>query len=161
MCDQMLKRVRGAVPARVVAYDAAARRARVQPGTHMLLDDGTSMPRAPLSDVPVVMPAVAGWAIVLPVAVGDTGLLVYCDRDISGFKQTGQPGPLPTDRIQAEQDCVFLPGFGISAVTPASTSGVSIQSDDGSTAVIVEAGHIQLDADRVTVNYQGGSVSWP
>lgn len=161
MADQILKKVRTAGLAQVLSYDAATRRATVQPGLHMLLDDYSSMPRAPISDVPVLMPGTAEWTVCLPVAAGDWVLLIGCARDIDGWKQNPAVAAPASDRIMAEQDCVAIAGFPAGDVTPASSSGIALQSRNGATAVIIEDGHIQLDADQVTINYQGGSQSWP
>lgn len=151
MCDQMLKMIRTATPAEIVAYEPATQRATVEPSLELLLTDGSSMPRAQALDVPVIFPAGGGWRITFPLTAGDEVLLVNCDRDISGFKQSGGRGRLPSDRVMAESDVVALAGFGFSTRPPETTSGVSIENADSSTAVTIDAGTIVLKAATVMV----------
>ena len=161
VCDRTLRKVRTAIPGTIVAYDAETRRARVEPAVEMLLTDNRSMPRAVILDVPVLWPSVGDWLIHFPLAAGDHVLLVFCQRDISGFKALRRRGRLPTDRILDEQDAVALPGFGPTGrTTPASATGISIQSADGETAITVEDGHVTIKASRITLDYPGGPIDY-
>ena len=160
--EQLCKKIHTAIPAIIVSYDPATRRAQVRPAVDLLLTDGSTMPRALISDVPVLMPAAGGWAMVLPLAAGDTVLLLFCERDISGFKQDRDASRLPSNRVMSEADAVAVAGFGSSMpVLAASPSGVTIQNIDGTTAVIVEEGRITLRADTVNIEHSGGTQTWP
>ena len=187
--EQFAKTIHTAIPAVVVSYDptTAPPRARVRPAVDLLFTDGTTMPRAELLDVPVLWHSTSEWAVTMPLAAGDTVLVVFCERDISGFKHDRTARRLPSNRIMSEADAVAIPGFGPAVpITPASTDGVTIQNVDGSTALVIEDGHITftadtvtaqtadgatsfvmeagritLNADTVTINYDGGTQTWP
>ena len=65
----------------------------------------------------------------------------------------------------SDMDAVAIAGFVDSAVNPpaapASTTGVSIQSPDGDTSIVVEDGHVTINADTITLNHSGGAIEWP
>ena len=160
--EQLCKTIHTAVPGIVIGYNAVTRRARVRPAVNLLLTDGATMPRPVLTDVPVLWPSVAGFTLVGRLAGGDAVLLVFCERDISGVKQDRTASRLPSNRVMSEADAVALPGFGsVGPITEATSSGVALQSTDGETAVIVEDGHVRLRADRISLEYDGGTVEWP
>ena len=160
--DQTLKRVHTAIPGVVLSYDTDLRRATVQPGANLLLSDGSTMARPPIANVPILWPSAGGFTLRFPLPARTAVMILYSERDISAFKQTLTAGPLASDRIMADSDAVAIVGFGpVGAVTEAAADGVSLQTDDGDTAVIVEEGHITLRADQVTIDYAGGTVEWP
>ena len=160
--EQLCKTIHTAIPGIVVNYDRATNRATVHAAVDLLLTDGTTRPRPLLTDVPVLWPSGGGFTFTWPLTAGDGVLLVFCERDISAFKQDRTARRLPSNRVLAEADAVAVAGFGAAGSwTPATTAGVALQTDDGDTAVVVEDGHIVLRADRVTIDYDGGSTSWP
>ena len=161
--EQVLRRVHTAIPGIVVTFDPTTRRAEVQPAVNLMLDDGSGVPRAQLLDVPVLRTGGGGWRIDAPLAPGDAVLLLYCERDISGFKESNRQGNLPTDQIMADSDVVALPMFTptVGATAPEVTDGLSIQSADGATAITLQDGRITLKADRIVLAYDGGQVDYP
>jgi len=178
VCDQLVKKVHTAIPAVVQSYAAGPpARATVQPVVGLMLSDGTTRPRAAIADVPVAWPGTSQWVFTAPLARGDVVLLVYCERDISGFKQSGAVGRLPSDRIMDDSDCVAIPWSHPEDFTAATAAGVAVQSADGNTSVVVEDsrivldkdattlvvedGEITLNADTVTINHSGGQTQWP
>lgn len=152
--EQRLKDVHTSMPGLIETYDAQTRRARVQPALRLLLTDGTTTSRAPVVNVPVVFPAGGGFTLLFPVEPGDGVLLVFSQRGIAGFKRAFAESDPTADRFFDPSDAVALPGFGAISVTPATTDGASLQSEDGLTAVRVEAtdvltvapGRIDIDA---------------
>lgn len=66
-----------------------------------------------LRGVPVAMPQGADWRISFPLAVGDTGLCVFCDRNLDAFLSSD--GSVPQDpqdsRCHDLNDAVFFPGL--------------------------------------------------
>lgn len=155
-----------ALPGVVVAYDSTANRAQVQPSADILLDDGTSTPRAVVVDVPVWFPSGGGFTITWPIKDGDPVLLVYCERDISGFKQHRTAGPLPSDRMHTEADALAIAGYPPTN-RPAAADAIEITSADGTTKIAVADGAIRLaastvivDGDLVVTGDARGSTPW-
>ena len=111
--DSRLREIRTVAPCVVLEYDAASRRAVVQPAIRMMLTDGAEVARAPLIDVPVAFPAAGGVELVFELQPGDTGLLLACERDISQFKSALSVSSPGSADVLSERQSVMLPtAFG-------------------------------------------------
>lgn len=106
-----------ALPGRVTIYDPALNRVFVQllikaPFTdeagETVHEDYPVLP-----DVPLVFPGMGEWGVTFPVAVGDTVLVVFCDRSIDKWLALG--GNKPVEPMTAENhglsDAVAIPGL--------------------------------------------------
>ena len=98
----------------------------------------------------------ASAAIIDPVA-GDIGLAAICDRDISGIKLTGSPGPAGSHRQNAWSDGIY---FGsVIGATPANyiqiaASGINITSTG--TIAIMAAGGTSIDGREFLTHKHSG-----
>ena len=161
--DELLKRVHTSLPGVVVRYDAATRRARVQPAVDHLIspDDNPNaeftdlepMPNPIILDVPVIFPAGGGYTVHFPLLPDDPVLLLFAERDIAVFKQTLRSGPPASDDVMEIQHAVCIPGFvfpneGDVMIPPPDIPpgtfpdwlyGVTIQTNDGLTYVHLAA----------------------
>ena len=125
---QLLKRVHTSLPGVVVAYDAATRRARVQPAVDLLLsppDNPTAdfgelipMPKPVILDVPVIFPAGGGYTLHFPLVKDDPVMLLFAERDIAAFKETLETGPPLTDDVMEIQHAVCIPKGFVPASRP-------------------------------------------
>jgi hypothetical protein len=68
---------------------------------------------APLHDVPVVMPQGQDFRVTYPVAPGDLGLALFCDRNLDAFLASDGTAPQDPqdDRCHDVSDAVFFPGL--------------------------------------------------
>ena len=161
--SELLKRVHTSLPGVVVAYNAATRRARVQPAVdHMVSPDDNPnaefadlepMPNPIILDVPVIFPAGGGYTVHFPLLPDDPVLLLFSERDIAAFKQTLESGPPASEDVMEIQHVVALPGFvfpneGDVMIPPATIPpgtfpdwhyGVTLQTNDGLTYVHLAA----------------------
>ena len=151
---ETLKRVNVALPANVLAYDPTTRRATIQPLLHLLLDDDTTVPRAPVVDVPVVWPGIGDVTIHGTLRPGvDQVLLIFAHRDMSGWKTGGAAGGPPTDRIMSEADAFALPG-----VNTAAGGTVTVGSD--TTSITITEGQVTINSGLVVINHANGTETW-
>lgn len=128
-----LSMVHVALPGQVVAYDATKNLADVQVMVQQSVwddDNGrTYEDVGTLAGVPVVWPRAGGFKMTLPMAVGDTGLLVFCSDSTGEWRLTGQSSqPQDAERLGIGWP-VFIPGFTpdikkVSASDPASTKAI-------------------------------------
>ena len=58
-------------------------------------------------------------------------------------------------------DAVAIPGFGNHEFVPVASDAVTVQSADGATSLVLQDGHITLNAATVTINHSGGQQQWP
>lgn len=104
--------LRVALPARVHAIKGD-QKVDVQPLYQACFVDVGVVDMAMLQDVPVAMPMGADWRIGYPLAVGDLGLCVFCDRSLDTFLASDGTSPQdPLDRRTHDlSDAVFYPGL--------------------------------------------------
>lgn len=130
--DSRLSELHTAMPARVVAYDAARNTVDVAPAFHHEIDDEdgnpTDEPLPTIPDVPIAWPRGGGAFITWPLAKGDPVLLVFCERDLGVWRAQGDAGPPGDRRMHTLAGAVALPGafaeseaLGASAQPPAET----------------------------------------
>ena len=78
-----------------------------------------------LVNVPVFIYQGGGAAILMPIVVGDTCLLLFCDRDMDTWFETEQIAPPNSDRVHNINDAIALVGINnINSLFPPNTSGV-------------------------------------
>lgn len=63
-----------------------------------------------LIDCPVVIMSGGDGALTFPIASGDECLILFNDRDMDNWFQSGQPGPVSTPRLHSFSDGVALIG---------------------------------------------------
>ena len=106
---------------------------------------GDAVPRGLAVNVPVLWPSTSEYAVIMPLARGDRGMLVFSERGMTEFKATGQLASPDVARFFDASDAVFLPSdFGHPVSTPASSTGACIQTHDGRRSVRVERDRVEL-----------------
>lgn len=117
-----------------------------------------------------------GFSITLPISAGDTGLLLFCDKDITGFLNGGGNTNIPTSqgigktiRQHSLQDCVYI---GIldhneNKIDNISQDCVEIRNKDASTHVklyedtidiAVKDADINIVSDKININKNASNV---
>ena len=147
------------MPGIVESYDAEKKRAAVQPAINLLLTDGTTRAKPLIQNVPVAQTSGGGFLIQVPLKKGDAVLLFFSERGMDKFKETFEVAdPLPNAFFDI-RDAIAMPGFGAMEVTPVTTTGLSIQTEDGETYFRMEQnGTIDLQNPNMSleVGEQGG-----
>jgi hypothetical protein len=113
--DRRCANLHVAVPARVERYDSAKQQIDAQPlvkDRYTDDEDEVQTERLPVvTNVPLVFPGAGPWAVVFPVAVGDTVLLVFSDASLDVWlAQGGEVDPLDMRRHHLS-DAVAIPGL--------------------------------------------------
>lgn len=168
-----------AFPARVQSYDGSAQTADLVPLVRRQVpqpDGSHAMEELPvLPCVPVLFPRMGSAFVSLPVAAGDTGLVIVCSGAIghwrAGDGEVSDPGDL---RRHHPSHAVFLP-LGLTtrarALTQTGAAGaggavIGFDSADGSrillradgTVEIVAGGRVSIRSSATTtVDLQGGT----
>lgn len=146
-----------ATPGRIVAFDAAANTATVQPLLQRVYVDASgteTVSSAPLlKAVPVWFPRGGGFRMTWDLAEGDVVLLVFCERSIDTWATSGgEVDPKPR-RKHDWSDAVAVPGL---APTEAAIAGIQprqllIGAED-------ESVEVRLDRETGTVTVKGAAV---
>ena len=156
-----------ALPGRIEAYDETTQTATVvvELQREFRERDGAVVAESVpfLLEVPVLFPRAGGFSITFPVAAGDKCLVVFSERDISGWRQLGAEALPPSARMHSLSDAVAILGLWPSgnAISPApSSSALQIRSDDGNIVIEVSADGVSIDtgtgANGVTLNSDVG-----
>lgn len=95
------------LPGKIIAFDAETQTCTVQ---IMPLKYETLAP-APITQVPLIMLGAGSAHITMPNPVGTTCLLLFMDRNMDAFMETGEAYSPTTSRMHDFTDCVALTTF--------------------------------------------------
>lgn len=105
-----------------------------------------------LIGVPVMFPRAGGYLVTLPLAAGDTGLLVFNSTAIGEWRMSGQTSkPADGQRLSIGWP-VFVPGLFPDTAPPsptdlaARTAGMVIGKDGGAEQIQIAPGVVQIGA---------------
>lgn len=149
-----------ALPAIVESVNFTAMTITAQPaltGTQNAPDGSTSSVKMPLLvDVPIMFQGGGGYSITLPIAKGDECLIIFADRCIDAWWQSGGVQAPMESRMHDLSDGFALVGVRSQpkVVPDISTSNLHIRSDDGSVFIEVDkTGKVNITAPTsVTVD---------
>lgn len=97
------------LPASIEKYDGV--KADVRPLLKRKMRDGTEFELPVITNVPVIWPATADAEIVLPLAAGDTGMLIFAERSLDiWLVQGGSVSPDDFRKFNLS-DAQFVPGL--------------------------------------------------
>lgn len=138
--DKILANVHTAMPGRIESYDAGTQLAKVKPLLNRKYTTENQAKELPIiSNVPVICPRTARAFIRLPIAAGDTVLLIFCERSIDRWlERGGTVDPLDPEKFGLN-GAVALAGLipKAGAITPNGDSG-SIEVANGSNYIEIK-----------------------
>lgn len=136
------------LPATVTKYNSSNNTVSLQPSIQVVLTDNTFLDMPQIFDIPVLELGGKGLSVKIPLEAGDTGIVVFCDRDITLFKQEKKNTQPNTLRKHDLSDGIFIPmKFGNSGAT----DNISIESADGNTKFEITSSGINIKGN-ITVN---------
>lgn len=144
--------VNSAMPGNVVSYSARTKRAIIQPSIRTMFTETPGTPRRPaeakppIVDVPVCHPSAGGYIVHLPLRSGDPVMLIFSQRGLDAFKQSFGISDPSRGCYFSMRDAVAFPGFGGLEFTPASSTGLSLQTEDGNTSLVLTPGRVVINA---------------
>ncbi|GKX47962.1 Gp138 family membrane-puncturing spike protein [Pectobacterium carotovorum] len=120
-----------------------------------------SNPLQLLTDVPVVFPRGGGCTLTFPVSAGDECLIIFADRCIDFWWQSGGVQEPVSNRMHSLSDAFVIVGAQSQAnkISGISTSAAQLRTDDGEAFVEVAAGHniTVTTPGKLTASAQGGT----
>lgn len=138
---------------------------------------GVVLAQSPIYNVPYLRYQGGTSAVILDPAIGDTGLALFAERDITNVKSTQQPGPAATDRTHSSADGLYIGGVlnadpiqwvkflpdaaGIDVHTPGpltGTAGGGMTLNVTGTANIVSSGAATLQAPSISLKNSGAAL---
>ena len=142
-----LANIHTAMPAQIVSYDFTTQKASVQPTINKKWTDGTTSIMPIISSVPVIFPSSGGATISFPVGIGDSCLLVVCERSITEWLQEGGLQTPADPRKLNLTDAVAIVGLKpFNANFPARANNTDLIIDyAGSSITITATGAIKIN----------------
>ena len=132
------------LPATVISYNSSNNTVDLQPAIQVVLTDNTFLDMPQLFDIPVLEIGGKSLSVKIPLQEGDTGIVIFCDRDITLFKQEKNNTQPNTLRKHDLSDGIFIPmRFG----NAGASDNITIQSADGSTKFEVTSSGISVKGD--------------
>lgn len=120
------------LPARVEKYDHTQQRVEVKPLLRRAYADGVVEPMPVVVNVPLIWPRSGGAQMTMPVAKGDTVMLVMADRSIDRWLSQGGE-VTPDDRRQHDlSDAIAVPGL-----VPFADFGGRVESSENNDDVLI------------------------
>lgn len=142
--ESRLKELHTSMPGIVESFDAENQLATIQPAIRRIFitRDGDKEILVPsdlpiLINVPVIFPRGGGFSLTFPVAKGDECLLVFCERSIDNWHETGKVKAPGAKRFHSLSDATAFVGISSlpNKVPNYDPSNVEIKKDDGSVSI--------------------------
>jgi len=151
MGEQVSSSLRVAVPGIIQLFDPDTVTCTVQPAVNGSVPDETGAESAEgitlLVDLPVIFPRGGGVTLTFPVKAGDECLVIFSDRCIDFWYQSGRTGDAVDERQHDTSDAFVIVGPQSQAqkISGISTNSAQMRSDDGST-------YFELNPTMQTIN---------
>lgn len=165
LAQAIMSAMRVSIPGIIQSFDPDAVTAVVQPAIKGVEHDesgaevSVSLPL--LVDVPVVFPRGGGCTLTFPVSEGDECLVIFADRCIDFWWQSGGIQEPVDGRMHDLSDafCIVGPQSQAKKIGGISTTGAQLRTDDGSAFIEVAAGHdvTVKTPGKLTASADGGT----
>lgn len=160
---ELMKGVCTSVPGHVLTFDPDQQRAQVRIGVQTITAGGAVIEPPPIADVPVVFLGGTQFVTIHQIDPGDEGLILFSQRCVDAWKQTGGVAQNPLARFHDTHDAFFIPGFRPlpTRITGFANDGIRMQSRDGGRHVWIKtSGEIVADNGVAHVRISpGGDVN--
>ena len=140
----------------ILAFDADRQLAQVQIGVSSRDRKGNEIIPDPIIECPVQFSGGGGWSFEHKLVAGDEGLIIFSQRCLDGWIQTGGVANNPIARFHDKQDACFIPGVRSkpNAIKDFQNNGIRLRNadasvyhwlkDDGSIESVNGAGYVKL-----------------
>lgn len=161
-----MSRLNTCMPGEIVSFDASTQMAIVQPCIKQKIFDNDAFTFRNLPqviNVPVVFPIAGGFALTFPVKSGDPCLLVFSQRSIDNWVDSGGVQP-PEQDVPGARHHDLTDAFAIIGVVPNpnklsawNTTGSELRNRARNNRVTVENDKVEIvsGATSITVNADG------
>ncbi|MFM3378852.1 Gp138 family membrane-puncturing spike protein [Klebsiella pneumoniae subsp. ozaenae] len=165
LAQAIMSALRVAMPGIIQSFDPDAVTAVVQPAIKGAEKDESgaqvSVNLPLLVDVPVVFPRGGGCTLTFPIKEGDECLVIFADRCIDFWWQSGGIQEPVDERMHDLSDafCIVGPQSQAKKIGGISTTAAQLRTDDGSAFIEVAAGHdvTVKTPGKLTASADGGT----
>jgi len=143
-----LKETHTALPCQVISFNAAKQTVDVQPAIKRIFSDGDEVLIPQITGVRIGYQRVNDFAITFPITKGDEGVLIFNERSIEAWRQSGDLLAPNDTRTHDYSDALFLPMMYSDPKVISSVSGtdLEIRTSDGTGKIsIAPDGKMELE----------------
>ena len=108
---QTMRQLRVSMPCEVVRYNSKRQMVDVRIVQPEIDLAGNNIPMPVITNIPVSFVRCGKSHITHPINKGDTGFIVFADRDISSWVETNNKSVVDSARTHSMQDSYFVPGI--------------------------------------------------
>lgn len=159
LAQAIMSAMRVSIPGIIQSFDPDAVTAVVQPAIKGVEHDESgaevSVNLPLLVDVPVVFPRGGGCTLTFPVKEGDECLVIFADRCIDFWWQSGGIQEPVDGRMHDLSDafCIVGPQSQTKKISGISTTAAQLRTDDGSAFIELAAGGaVTISSPQITIN---------
>lgn len=158
---ELTKELGTSITGHILAFDTKTQLAQVQIGIFALDTNGNKINPAPIIECPVEFSGGGGWSFEHELNPNDEGLIIFSQRCLDAWIQTGGMAENPIARFHDKQDACFIPGVRSkkNAIKDFQNNGIRLRNEDasvyhwlkndGSIESVNGAGYIKLLASGV------------
>jgi hypothetical protein len=130
---QQMMSVGTSTPGYVETFDPVTQLARLQIGIVRVRTDGTTYNPAPIIECPVQFSGGGGFAVEHQIDSGDEGIIIFSQRCIDAWVETGGIAENPILRFHDFADAYFIPGIRAkpNAIQAFSNDGIRLRNAAG------------------------------
>lgn len=150
---EMMKSVGTSIPGYITGFDKDTQLAQVQIGIEQIDVNGKRFEPAPLIEVPLYVYGGA-FSVECQIDDGTEGLIIFSQRCIDGWVDTGGIAKNPIMRFHDSSDAFFLPGMRSqpNKIESFENNGVRLRNEDGSRYVwLKKNGDVEISANNVEI----------
>lgn len=108
---QTMRQLRVSMPCEVVGYNSKRQMVDVRIVQPEIDLAGNNIPMPVITNIPVSFVRCGNSHITHPINKGDTGFIIFADRDISSWVETNNTSVVDSARTHSMQDSYFVPGI--------------------------------------------------
>ena len=108
---QTMRQLRVSMPCEVVRYNSKRQMVDVRIVQPEIDLAGNNIPMPVITNIPVSFVRCGNSHITHPINKGDTGFIIFADRDISSWVETNNTSVVDSARTHSMQDSYFIPGI--------------------------------------------------
>lgn len=148
---QTMRQLRVSMPCEVVSYNSKRQMVDVRIVQPEIDLSGNNIPMPVITNIPVSFVRCGKSHITHPINKGDTGFIVFADRDISSWVETNNTSVVDSARTHSMQDSYFVPGI-VGGGTNANPNDVEIKYNN-TTIHLRKNGDVDINTpSKVNVN---------
>lgn len=131
---ELMKDTGTSITGHILAFDTVNQLAQVQIGIYAHNEKGETLTPTPIIECPVDFAGGGGWSFEHKLVPGDEGLIIFSQRCLDAWIQTGGMAENPVARFHDKQDACFIPGIRSkkNAIKDFQNNGIRLRNADAS-----------------------------